>query len=46
MANAKNENSNQNEIIFTLFRLIWTQIAYDFVDDFKVKKNYDCEMIG
>ena len=25
-------------IVFTIFRLNWIQMAYDFVDDFKIKK--------
>ena len=27
--NVKDEKSNQNQIVFTLFQLIWTQTAYD-----------------
>ena len=36
--------STQNMIVYTLFRLIWIQTAYDCVDNFKIKKNYDREM--
>ena len=33
-----------NGIVVTLFRLIWTHAAYDFCDDFKIKKDYDRDM--
>ena len=33
-------------IIFTLFRLIWFQVAYVYVYDLKIKKNYDREVRG
>ena len=44
--NVKDEKSNQNQIVFTLFRLNWTYTVYDFVDDFEMNKNDDREMRG
>ena len=46
MGNVKDENSNRNQIVFTLFRLIQSQTADDCVDDFKINMNYDSEMRG